>query len=367
NVTHNGGLFTTSTAWTNGAVNVDIDGLSGGIHVFTIFVYDLDFNMATDTVYVTVKSEFITADLSSPSDLTYEFHSFGNQIICSVGDDNPGVYNITLDGTIFSSTTSWSNGTISINVDGLTVGVHEFIIYVYDLEYNLVTDSVFVTVYKELNMPDLSTPADIIYQYESTGNQIQWTVGDINPSVYNITINGEILRPTTNWINGTITVSVDGLDIGSYTIIIFVYDLNGNRATDTVLVTVFSETTPPEISSPDDITYVFDSIENVIVWNVGDAHPGLYNMSVNGNLFMTNVEWNNGTIPLNVDGLDVGTHIFVISVCDTYFNCVQDTVVVTVTAVEDTSSSIPPTVIFSVVGVVVVAIGYFVYRKRKSG
>ncbi|MDH5646115.1 MAG: BspA family leucine-rich repeat surface protein, partial [Candidatus Heimdallarchaeota archaeon] len=78
NVTHNGGLFTTSTAWTNGAVNVDIDGLSGGIHVFTIFVYDLDFNMATDTVYVTVKSEFITADLSSPSDLTYEFHSFGN-------------------------------------------------------------------------------------------------------------------------------------------------------------------------------------------------------------------------------------------------------------------------------------------------
>jgi len=185
-------------------------------------------------------------DVSSPSDLTYEFNSLGNQIQWIVGDINPGVYNITLDGSIYTSTTSWTNGTITINIDNLVVGTYAFIIYVYDIDGNMVSDTVSVTVFKEILSPDLSSPADLAYEFNSQGNQIQWTVGDVNPNVYNITLDGSIYTSTTSWTNGTITIDIDNLSVGIHEFIIYVYDLNGNMVSDSVIVTV----TSPSSSSP---------------------------------------------------------------------------------------------------------------------
>ncbi|MDH5404651.1 MAG: BspA family leucine-rich repeat surface protein, partial [Candidatus Heimdallarchaeota archaeon] len=127
--------------------------------------------------------EFISPDVSSPSDFTYESNSLGNKIQWTVGDVNPSVYNITLDGSIHTSTTSWTNGTITIYVDGLEEGTYIFIINVYDMDGNLATDTVSVIVYKETVAPTISSPNDLTYQYGTMGHQIQWIVGDVNPSV----------------------------------------------------------------------------------------------------------------------------------------------------------------------------------------
>ena len=311
-------------------------------------------------------------DLSSPSDLTYEFNSLGNQIQWIVGDINPSVYNITLDGSIHTSTTSWTNGTITINTDGLTVGVHTLIIYVYDMDGNLVTDTVSVTVYKETVAPTINSPNDFSYQYESTGNQIQWTVGDINPSVYNITLDESIHTSTTSWTNGTITINVDGLDEGTYIYFINVYDLNGNVATDTVLVTVYYETTIPDVSSPSDFSYEFGSTNNSIIWVVGDVNPGVYNVTKDGTIWEETTVWINGSISISVDGLVVGVYIFVIYVYDLYGNWESDVVRITVTEARDEpsnpnvptdpQSSIPPAVIYAGIGIGTVSVGFSGYR-----
>jgi surface protein len=197
--------------------------------------------------------------LNSPSDILYEEGSTGNEIFWSVGDKYPYMYNVTKDGLIFVSDTVWSNGTIVINIDGLLVGLYNFTIFVYDSSFNLAKDTVMVTIIDSI-IPDLNQPGDITYDQGTTGNEIVWTVGDRNPDVYNVTKDGSIFVTDTVWSNGTITVDIDGLSVGEYEFTINVYDLYGNVATHTVIVTVNQVTTDTTTSpvdttiSPDDTT-----------------------------------------------------------------------------------------------------------------
>ena len=74
----------------------------------------------------------------------------------------------------------------------------------------------------------------------STGNSIIWNVGDQYPNVYNITMNGTLYLDTTIWVNGSISLNVDGLSVGTYVFVINVFDGYGNFASDEVTVTVSS-------------------------------------------------------------------------------------------------------------------------------
>ncbi|MDH5401579.1 MAG: hypothetical protein OEY49_03730 [Candidatus Heimdallarchaeota archaeon] len=195
-----------------------------------------------------VISDNVSPDISSPNDVTYIVGSTGNSIVWTVGDTHPDVYNITLHGIEYRSTTNWVNGTITLNIDGLEVGTYTFIIWVYDTYNNKGTDSVSVTVISPISdsvSPDVSSPNDITYNQGSTGNTIVWVVGDVNPSVYNVTMNGNTYTSTINWLNGSITLQIDGLGVGTYTFVIYVYDLYGNKATDAVIVNVISNQQPP--------------------------------------------------------------------------------------------------------------------------
>jgi hypothetical protein len=153
------------------------------------------------------------------------------------------MYNVTLDGVFYESY-SWTNGTISVNIDGLSVGVYEFIIYVYDSFGNMISDTVMVTVPDNIP-PEISNPDDLSYEIGTSGNQIEWTVGDVNPGTYNVTLDGTLYTEGT-WTNGTTTLDIDDLAIGAYEFIIYVYDISGNMVSDMVLLTVIApdSTTP---------------------------------------------------------------------------------------------------------------------------
>ncbi|MDH5404093.1 MAG: BspA family leucine-rich repeat surface protein [Candidatus Heimdallarchaeota archaeon] len=193
----------------------------------------------------------IIPEVSSPTDTSFEVNTVGNSIEWEVSDNNPDVYKVTQNNTSFVSPTAWLNGTITVDIDGIDVGVHNFTIFVYDKEDNVGIDSVIVEVYAEEILPVISTPDDITYEFESTGNEIQWNVGDVNPGVYNVTKDGAEFIATIRWTNGTITVNVDGLEVGSYTFIINVYDTNGNIVTDSVVVNVNAKPPSPIPSTPE--------------------------------------------------------------------------------------------------------------------
>ncbi|MHA1734897.1 MAG: zinc ribbon domain-containing protein [Candidatus Thorarchaeota archaeon] len=86
--------------------------------------------------------------------------------------------------------------------------------------------------------PELNSPADVQYTFGTVGNSISWTATDDNPGTYEITRDGSTID-TGSWKSGSpITVSIDGLAVGSYVYVITVRDDAGNEARDSVTVTV---------------------------------------------------------------------------------------------------------------------------------
>lgn len=100
----------------------------------------------TDPYPKTTPYDLTAPSISGPIDLVYVEGFTGNSLIWTVSDTNPDVYNITRNGSVFKTSTAWTNGTIEINVDGLSLGKHQFIIHVYDTNGNEIIDVVFVKV-----------------------------------------------------------------------------------------------------------------------------------------------------------------------------------------------------------------------------
>ena len=84
-------------------------------------------------------------DLSNPEHIEYLEGETGNEIIWDFGDKNPDYYNVSKDGVLLVEG-SWVNGTVIVDVDGLSEGYYEYEIMVYDIYGNLVSDLVVVDV-----------------------------------------------------------------------------------------------------------------------------------------------------------------------------------------------------------------------------
>ncbi len=242
NLTRNGTLIMENIPWKNGSLDIQINGLGLGIYNFTIYVYDSSKNLGIESVNVTVVDNTLPF-VSQVGDFSYFESSSGNTISWSISDLHPEVYNVTLNGLIYNDTTSWVNETLIIKINELSLGTHNFTIYVYDSSGNLATESVNVTVLDN-TLPVLNPVNDFSYNEDTTGNSITWSVGDLNPWIYNITRDGAPILTKEVWVGNTIILDIDALDRGTYTFIITIYDTSGNSRTDTVIITVIDSTLP---------------------------------------------------------------------------------------------------------------------------
>ncbi|MBA7591623.1 hypothetical protein ES708_33783 [subsurface metagenome] len=132
--------------WIDGQTfTLDVDGLSYGTYTFNITVVDIDGNTVSDTVIVSVIDGTITT-LTSPADITYNEGSTGNEIIWTANDFNPTSYSITNNSIEFESG-NWIDGQVfTIDIDGLAIGEYTYVITIYDIDGNTVSDTVIVSV-----------------------------------------------------------------------------------------------------------------------------------------------------------------------------------------------------------------------------
>jgi phosphatidylserine/phosphatidylglycerophosphate/cardiolipin synthase-like enzyme len=122
---------------------------------------------------------------------------------------------------------------------------------------------------------------------------------------------------------------------------------------------ITQDNNPPTISSPADIEYISGSTGNFITWTASDLEPDHYTITRNGTE-VANEAWDGSSITFNVDGLDLGTHIFEITVYDESANSASDTVLVTV------NPTVPQILIFIVIGAIAaIAILIFGASKRR--
>jgi hypothetical protein len=240
--------------WDGSSITINVDGLELGPYNYTLFVNNTLGLFAASSVNVLVTQDITPPIVDSPPDVTYHEGQMGNTIIWTPYDLNPNYYEIRRNNTLVKW--GWWNSsleTISINVDGLTIGFHNYTLLVSDITWiHNSTDCVSVIVVGETNPPVVDNPPDVQYYYGEEGYFITWNTFDENPLAYEILRNDSLVLWDW-WAYGdwNISINLDGLDIGIYNYTLNLIDSDGHNSTDTVTVIVTSE---DEISTPPSTT-----------------------------------------------------------------------------------------------------------------
>ncbi|MHA1636785.1 MAG: right-handed parallel beta-helix repeat-containing protein, partial [Candidatus Thorarchaeota archaeon] len=178
--------------------------------------------------------------------------------------------------------------------------------------------------------PLIDYPIDFSYAEGSTGNIASWIVFDNYLSHYRVTVDGVVVIEDAFAYTSedTVTVDIDGLPYGDHTIIVTVWDIEDNTATDTVMVHVYDDT-DPTINTPPNMELFVGGSDQEIVWTVNDLNPDSYEVLLD-EATHTSGSWDNGELTINVDGLSEGEHTLRLTVSDVDGNSVSDSVLVLV-------------------------------------
>jgi len=143
------GSFVKSGLWniSGELITVLVDGLEVGEYTYTCTVNDTSGHSASDSVTVKViEVDTTPPTINSPDDITYEEGETGYSITWIANDDNPNKYTITKNDTVVDSG-DWESGEgITIDFNGLEVGIYTYVCTVNDTNGNSVSDEVTVTV-----------------------------------------------------------------------------------------------------------------------------------------------------------------------------------------------------------------------------
>lgn len=241
--------------------------------------------------------------LEDHPDMTFENGSMGKRIEWNVTSSNPRNYSITRDGEVYEDGT-WFGQDVDVNLDhlyeeNLTYSLpvsFEFILTVFDRNNESASDSVTVTVIADVRAPEVVVdyenlnPGDYNnFTYEEGGfdHTLIFGTNETNPDFFNLTRqsnwvagNFSVLN-SGDWDGSNITVDVDGLNATHwYLYELYLNDTLGHETIVQVNITVFPDLSPPEVDSPDDISYEFGAEDQTLVWNIYDSNPDNYNVTV---------------------------------------------------------------------------------------
>jgi hypothetical protein len=312
---------------------------------FTVTVFNDAEESASVNTTVYVYADVRPPEIVQPENITYEEGSFGHDIFWEIDESNPDFYNISrisnepTGNASVLVTGTWDGSNITWSVDGLNASRwYLYTLFVNDtLGYNS-TSTVNVTVLPDVSFPVVSSPENVSIEFGSHGHSIVWHIYDSNPKNYSITAlilyndttygNVSALRP---WVDifepdwsftdpegQNVSVSLDGLPLGNYSIMISVFDTFNRETNDTVFVYIYRDIRPPQITTSGDLTYEEGYTGNEIEWSADESNPVYYNLTLNGEV-LANGTWRGENYSLNVDHFAVGTYDYNMTFED-YFN-----------------------------------------------
>ncbi|MGY5852091.1 MAG: hypothetical protein RTU92_00830 [Candidatus Thorarchaeota archaeon] len=228
----------TGEQWEIGAVYSKIDG-------FLVKLSYLVYNefLGEYTFGYWIYRDGVLPTISHPLDVVIGEGDTGYNIIWTGYESEPAAYEIYLtnvSGTYLVQENLW-NCTCELfvwSLDGLSFGTYALSLVLHEASGFSSYDTVIVEV-EDRTDPIVTHPEDIIYTVGVTGNNFTWIMEDLNPSSYEVYVNGEMIG-SGNWNArvASIDLNVDDLTIGTYNYTIVLTDLGGNIITDQVIVTV---------------------------------------------------------------------------------------------------------------------------------
>ncbi|MHA2296790.1 MAG: cadherin repeat domain-containing protein [Candidatus Hodarchaeales archaeon] len=188
-----------------------------------------------DTVTDVSEGSFtIDPDIEEPAvtglnDAGYELGTVNNQLTWTLSDRNPRTYSIMKDGDILTEDEEWSNGAMTINIDGLSVGVYEYTIIVADIWGQTTTKTCTVTVVDTISpVVVISTPSDgEIFEIENEETDLSYSY-----FIYDLSELAVVL--TLNDVEIDDSGLLENLKTGSYILNVTATDLYGNTANEAI-------------------------------------------------------------------------------------------------------------------------------------
>jgi hypothetical protein len=308
-------------------------------------VYNQEGESASATTTITVILDESAPIIAQPSNITYEYGSFGHEILWNITESNPDFYNISRTSNEPTSNSTvlefgdWNGDNISINVDGLNASRwYLYSLFVNDTFGYNATSYVNVTVVPDTTFPTITSPDDISYEFGAVGHEILWHAYDSNPKnysitaviLYNDTTYGDVVEFTTftdifepSWSFSNpdgedISVSVDALFLGNYTITLTLFDIYNRMTKDSVNVTIYKDIRAPIITSSGNLEYEEGYTGNSINWTAEESNPWSFNLTLDGQDY-ANGTWDGEAYTIDVDGFEVGTYVYNMTYTD-FFN-----------------------------------------------
>lgn len=296
--------------WDGSELSFSLNGLDCGQYIYNLTVIDALGFRESDNVTITV-TDSVDPTVEDVQDRMLEYGTSGHNITWECNDLYPDSCNITLNDILLNST-SWDGGDVSISLDGLDTGLHNYEITLNDTSGNIAQDTVTVNVV-DTSDPIIIAPSNKIMYEGETGRSIVWTVSDAHPSTYEIYIDNA-LETSGPW-SSSISISLDGLEFGVHEYVLIVYDEFMNSANSTVEVNVV-DITNPIIVPLDDLVIELGTLGEALIWSCNDFHPDSYLIIVDAIEMDTGI-WNGSDISYLLNGLDLGSHMLILTVYDT--------------------------------------------------
>jgi hypothetical protein len=329
----NGSLLFNSGWISNETIYYSFFGQSIGVYEFEIILFDGSLNTNSLITTVTV----IDTVVPVLNVINYPFiHEFGDEASISweAYDLDPGMFYLYKnDGLILSG--FWeSYTTLEITLSGYQIGNYTFQLQILDKSNNSLFFN-FIIEIVDTTIPLLTNIQDFTHEL---GEHLimKWMGFDFNPHKYEIYVNNS-LHSIGVWIN---QVYIDFIpqfsQIGYYNITLILYDSSFNYNISITTVFVNDTISPIILEKSDNLQeYLFESSEINLFWLPYDKNPKNYQLFLNEQLFISGSWQNNYSIIINLDHLQIGTHMIEIIIYDINGNYISDLIIVNVYIIEE--------------------------------
>ncbi|MHA2251410.1 MAG: right-handed parallel beta-helix repeat-containing protein, partial [Candidatus Kariarchaeaceae archaeon] len=252
--------------------------------------------------------------INSPTNLTYETHSIGHNLIWRAIDESPDDYEVFFNGSSQGTNTFTSREFFNVSVDGFDLGETNVTVTFRDTDMNFASKTVFVKVIDTVQ-PNITLLSNVSFKEGSSDSFLNWSFIDFHPYNYSLYIDDE-LNKTGLWNNSNpVSVNVSHLLKGFYNYTMLVQDTSSNYNNSVLIVNIY-DGTPPIISQPSNVTYENGFTGHNITWVAWDNYPANYSI-FRESLLVDSGNWTSGgNILVSVDGLSPGTYKYVIIVQD---------------------------------------------------
>ncbi len=324
-------------SWTtiNNTVFLPIDHLRRGTYEFRAVFNDTSNNENSSSFILTVE-DIIPPAIVPLRFISYEQFHTPNWFEFVIDESNPKSYQLYRNETVIDEGDILPHfKVVLVDLEYLPVGDYNFTLRMTDESGNVGIGSADVTVL-DYSPPVIDGPPLVVMSEDSTGNNLEWTINELNPKAYSLYRNGTLVDsdPLTNQ-SVNITYSIDSLGLGTHEFVLIVEDQYALTRSLTTFVQVV-DIICPQIHNVGEYLAELGDPSACVVWNVTEKHPATYQIEVDGVTLQEGL-WTGDLIELPLVGWAEGTYTVKLIVTDSSGNSAWDEVTVTV---EDSRKSL---------------------------